>query len=291
MHNLNKSVRLDTKIANKIMLSYLKEAKLYLNDEDQFLAYIFLSKNLNERELQNLPDIALYLANLVNLAKISADQIGAERENTVRVECDIDNDRISNVLVLTYKEILITLVELLETIYNLCMNEEIRYYLFSRSKLKEYLKTIILYGNEIEAEYCVKLLLLVSFSAKLIGIIKDDQILMSIIKKILIYQYPNENLKRYSEGLIWKINQTSDEGMASLETIKKKISSTSSSDLYAKKVLISCDPENRDICMSIEKELKNRGYKVWFKDHKKSQYDLDTSLLAIEKSNYILLCK
>ena len=64
-------------------------------------------------------------------------------------------------------------------------------------------KTIILNGNDVESEYAIRLLLQLSYDKSVRKILKDDLNLVSMVKKIVSYQYPNKRLIRYSESLVW----------------------------------------------------------------------------------------
>jgi hypothetical protein len=168
----------------------------------------------------------------------------------------------------------LNLMQLLDTLFHLACdpnNEE----LFRGYEFPISIKKIVLYGNNYEAEYAVRILFQMTFS-------KDfqinDPVILNILKKIIIYSYPNKNLIRYCEGILWMCEK--DDQIEKFKQIQFTRSIKS-------RIIISFDSESYDLCMMIEKELKKSGFLVWFKDVK--DCSLEEDFLAILSSDLFLL--
>ena len=253
-----------------------------------FLTYMILGKIFDESEKKILPDQNIFIQKLNFFLKISADSVRAH--GNIKKEIEL-NGECSVVSLINLKSFSINIIELLDAVYNFEL------FNLNRIDLFECLVKIIMNGNDVEAEFSLKLLFQFSFHEYFCSEMAKNEILKLLIKRIIAYQYPNQRLLQYSEGLAWRI-----------ENHKTKPETNKSSDLnqvvdpfcimpgFNKlktnvKCFISFEYFDTIMCNKIRDKLKELGIQVWLNDNSKKQFKFDKKILAIEKSDIIILCK
>jgi hypothetical protein len=273
----------------KLLKSLVENYKL--KNEYAMIAYNQLAKLVNDFEINNLPEINLIVEKLMELTKTTVTSL-ENHEKTLRVEYDFDewDDKKSEVAKVPKCDFNYNLIDLLMTIYYMNKNDKFRYESFTKYRLSDDLKKIILSGNDVEAEYAILLLLEYSFDDRLGPILALDEILIAVIKKILIYKYPNVKLNKYCESFIWIIdNKYGMLATNSLVPLNIRFKNSFTQPKQIKKIFLNCDIKSRKIAIRIENVLKGSGYKVWYMDEKMQEYSLKKQILALESSDSIIM--
>ena len=295
IQNVSKTNILDSRFVTEVLYTFSENVKCL---EDQLIiGYMILSKVIMESQMDHLSHLKYIVEKLVYFIKIAANSI--EKTDYVRrVSLELEKDLQSSACLITYGNLKVDIVEVLDTIYelNVCG--------FVKSKettIFEDLKKIILTGNDTEAEYSVKLLFKFTFDPYICKILALDEQLKSIIKKIILYQYPNKNLIRFCEGFLW-CTENVNKRLFRSSLKSNRIGSTRNDSFYSRhrkssefkrriKILISYETSNLEFCIKFKNELKNFGIKVWLYDEHIQDYSLDKTMLAIQNSDCILICK
>ncbi|CAF0704881.1 unnamed protein product [Brachionus calyciflorus] len=262
--NVNRTVEANRNKILKICYKTIKLAKNY----GEFLtpSFMFIYK-------QGLTDI--FNQSFIKRLMEEVNQISsvmASKEKSFPIY--FDSSRKSPLSYISNRHLYLNIIELLDTFYYLMSDRSYESF-FLVHDITSSIKTIILNGNHFEAEYAIRILLRLCFfeNFKI-----DDPNILSMLKQIIIYQYPNKNLIRYCEAVLWVHEKT------------EKISKLKKLDLkpnLKSKIMISHDSKNNDTCLEIETELKKNGFMVWFKDIK--DYSLESTFLSILSSDVVLL--
>ena len=184
---------------------------------------------------------------------------------------------------------------MIDVVYNL---ESLDY---DRITVFEHMKVILLFGNSIEAENAMKLMLQFSFNSSLCYFMDNDKIFKASTKRAASH-CSNRQLVKYCDGLAWRLSHIKE----------KKRNSTSSlapfteiinpyyykfknlSRLKSKKVFISHDNYDSLRCKAIQSELRLTGLQVclntedWLNANEKIFENIAT---VIQSSDIIIICK
>jgi hypothetical protein len=179
------------------------------------------------------------------------------------------------------------IIELLDSIYNLALNESKKYKIFKDYRGNEILEKIIFHGNSIEIEYSLKLLWQLTFEKdkNIAKDIKANEKLHNKLKQMSNTDYSRENIKTNATGIIWLID--------------KKLSSTLSSETNkpnnipifknSPKIVISYNRENRIIFKRIKKDLEDRGFIVLIDYEEINGSSIELMEKSIENSDCVLI--
>jgi hypothetical protein len=284
IQNLSKSVNLDLKLSGSIMMTFSKLLhESEFEEEHIIIAYMFLAKMLSENDLEKLQSIHSVIKKLAELARLAAEAI-RNQNSTNRTGIELDDNRLAKVCQVDKNQLYINVIEILETIFYLNANEKLRTQTLISFKLLDELKTIILYGKDVEVEFSLKVIFQYCFDEKLIEMIAVNTELMTILKNIIGYHHKNPelisaNIIKYTKGILWKMNRfTSLEGSIVRKPENK-----------VKKIFISHEIKDRELFIKIEHKLKENGFKVWFNDLKVNEYNLEKNILAIKNSDCIIM--
>jgi len=152
--------------------------------------------------------------------------------------------------------------------------------IFSKYDIKEDLKKIVLHGKRTEEEFALKLILQFCFDERLVTSFKEDDDFIQIIRSILNHNDPNERIMNYSKGIKFILNNKrleSDSFTNSMKSIRR--------------IFISHDHKDTDICFKIGEELKKLDFKIWYINFKVEKYEFDVVTRALKSSDCILLSK
>lgn len=263
--NLKKTVNIDTRKVEKICLAIMKLSKK--TDHHLVMSYMFISKN------SSIPDT--FSKNLfIDQLFLEIDIAVGCMKNEKSFPIYFDSTRKASISVLSNKDLHLNLIELLDTLFFL-MNDKENEKNVLKNDFQRCMKTILMIGNDNEAEYAARILFQMSFFEDFKF---DDERILNIVKQIIVYQYPNKNLIRYCEGIIW---------MTEKDMTIHRLNSLSMGQISKKKVFICHDLNSLKGSNELCNLLKKNGFLVWFKHIE--DYSMEQSLIAIKTSDIVLL--
>ena len=231
------------------------------------------------QDLERLPNSELIIELLVEIIKQCALSID-RHDYRYKIDVELENNKVSSVHQIRRNGLCISTIEVLNSVYFFCHNETIRQHIFRKYYIKEDLKKIILHGKSTEVEFALKLMLQFCFDEKLVDEFKEDAEFIQMIKSIFTNNDPNDRIINYCKGIKFIINNKrleSDSFSNSMKTIKK--------------IFISHDHKDMDICFKIGEKLKEFDFKIWFINFKVEHYDFDVVTKALKSSDCIMLSK
>lgn len=151
----------------------------------------------------------------------------------------------------------------------------------------------------IEKEYAIRLLYQLSFDKRIADLIREDSKLVDSINN-LNESTSNANdvhvytkLLEYCKGIIWNIETKNNVNRTQTPVspaVAEKSKDTEDPGEKQHQIMISYNSANRDMCMSIKKELEALGFKIWIDVENIHGSSLEAMALAIENSDCILIC-
>lgn len=203
IRNLSNSIEFDNFKVRLILIAFVKAFKF--QESHLLLAHLLLIKISTESEFEATPNKNVFCQRFVQLTGMCVEAI--ERTDALeRVEIELDYGRVTTVCQIASDNCDFNLIELLDTLNHLCVNDKIKYEFFVDNNLNDLIRRIILHGNDSEIEYAVKLLIQLSFDKSVKQILNDDLNLVTMVRKIFSYQYPNKRLVKYSEAFVWMLD-------------------------------------------------------------------------------------
>ena len=152
--------------------------------------------------------------------------------------------------------------------------------IYAELKSKKILEKIVLNGNDVEQEYCFKLIYQLCFDKSIAQDIYDNKSFYEAIK------FPNSRrpgLIKNRDGILWviekKLNLNIEDNLI-IDTLKS----------IEKHIMISYNKQTRDTCIKLKKELEKAGYKVWIDVDHIDGYTLEAIAKAIENSSCVFIC-
>ncbi|RMZ96525.1 hypothetical protein BpHYR1_008771 [Brachionus plicatilis] len=263
--NLKKTVRIDTRRLDKVCLAIMKLSKK--TDHHLIASYMYISK------YSNIPDTFsrnLFIDHLFLEIEIAISCMKSIKSFPIY----FDSSRKAPISLALGKDFYLNLIQLLDTLFFL-MNDEENEAIVQKNDFQRCMKNILMIGNDHEAEYAARILFQMSFfkDFKL-----EDEAILNIVKKVIIYQYPNKNLIRYCEGIVWMIEKGK---------VIEKLNSLGIKATSKRKVYICYDFDSFKVCSELSNILKSNEFLVWFKHV--DDYSMEESLLAIKTSDIVLL--
>jgi hypothetical protein len=261
------------------------------NSNIQIKIYMIIANLLNEKnikdveQLEHIKKVCLYMC---QYAGICANKI-ADASNCERcpmIYClnknqEIINNKndyeISQVAVIEVNESFFYLVDILFVLYKFSLNDEIKYDIYATYSMQEYLKTIIMNGNDTEKEHSLYCLLQLCFDQRVASILKQDIEFVNYISNMNSVLTNNNNIKKNSQSIMWLLEPEK----------KNKISNNI---LDKKQIMISYNSKSREICLEIKKYLEHDGYNVWIDVESMFGSSLESMATAIDNSFCILVC-
>jgi hypothetical protein len=224
-------------------------------------------------------DLKLALIEIVKMIHKCALKIKSKAK-ILRIKCKLDEDNPndeSNICILKLKTSAWHLVELLNAVYHMSVNDNIKHEIYFNYQMCDDLRSIIYNGTPAEIEYSLKLLWQLCFDKTIAEhVAKHVLIDTEFLKKItdLATQNNKPSIIKKCKCILWLIDYKTRER-------KKEVSSPN------KYIYISYTQENKEICLKIKKHLEFKGHKVWMEMNVDS--DLESIINAIENSNCMLI--
>lgn len=192
------------------------------------------------------------------------------------------------------------LVELINPLYRMASNDIIKYEIFKKYDMNDYLQLIIYHGNLIEIQYALKMLWQLCYNKLVASEVAQNKNLIAKIKQIrkeaecndnkqqAIDTITKENLLKNSIGIIWLLKQKHYLSSKKRALGNKKL--LNSTPVKEKHIMISYNRESRDICLKIKSELEKMNYKVWIDVDNMHGSSLKAMGNAIDNSLCVLVC-
>lgn len=281
-----------SELGNKTLMSWLLLLNKRLkNVDDCELAICILIASIaedqeltNSRTTSDFKEVVNQLASIIGA--IASRLVPNSETKNRRVKVQIrENESAVSVSAITVKNTEWHLVELLNAMYKLAINDQIKQDIYGECKMSQHLKSIIMYGNSVESEYGLLLLWQLCFDQKIANEVKSDSELIERIDSIKkkIAESKNEGLEKNCDGVLWLLthNDVIDDRELEKDSEKKEDD---------KHIMISYNRDSRDMCLQIKKELEGLGHKVWIDVERMHGSSLEAMAHAIEQSKCVLVC-
>lgn len=243
--------------------------------DSQLACYMILAFTTEEEEIAKFPDIYKSINGIVDI--ISEIALELKSKNKLkRIPIEIDElDKNFEVLVKEKSETEWNIIELLDALYHMAVNDSLKINIYFDNNMSDHLRTLIENGNDIEKAFSIKLLWQLCFNFKVSEHVFKDS---NFLNQIDGYSSKSKlkELSKNSQGCIWTIHNKQN------PLIKNQTNS--------KHIMISYNRENRDLCLSIKKDLEKKGHKIWIDVHDIHGSSLEAMAKAIEESKGVLIC-
>lgn len=211
----------------------------------------------------------------------------------VKIQFDEDDDEVQEVIFYSSeKNEEWNLIELLEALYHMSVNDNIKMDIYKTYSMRDILKKIIYKGNEIEKKFSLKLLYQLCFDEEIAEDVAKQEDLVNFILDYSQQEHddkkmqPSKGTFKSCNGIMWMIQKTDTgksqnrlvnkfERKKSVISIEEKDAISDLEDDLIKKrpnkkapparrhIMISYNRESRDICLEIKAQLQTMGYSVW----------------------------
>lgn len=160
------------------------------------ISYMTLANVFRDDDLEMLSDTNQVVKDIIKIIKIGAetivnnnkktrtnptsspvklDQSESESTTTSRSRCE------ANKTVIYYKENRYNLLEMMDSLYKIAINDEMKYKLYEDFGMKKILKDIIMCGDEFEKEYATRLLYQMCFDLNVCTQLGEDNELVDYL--------------------------------------------------------------------------------------------------------------
>jgi hypothetical protein len=208
-----------------------------------------------------------------------------------RSEIDIDdyNEQIKESCCLEVGDTVWALVNLLNALYHITVIDKIKQEIYFKYEINSCLRSIILFGNQMEQEYALNVLWQLCFDQTIGLNVMNDTILYDFIKSLCEKKIEAKNVSEKASGIIWILNKRNEKKNESNKDLLRTSSSYNNSN-NGKHIMISYNRASRDLCLAIKQELEKNKFKVWIDVESISGSSLESMANAIEQSICILMC-
>jgi hypothetical protein len=295
--------------------------KLESIDSFRNVLYLTISNIAKDGELNLLPKISSVLKDLAHIVKKFDETYKRSKITRFNVQLD-ENEEDFKIISVDVAGIKWHLTEVLGAFCRLAINDKLKSEIYFDNNMRDYTRTIISHGNDIEAQFGLKLLWQLCFDERIAKDVREDTDFVLQIETIK-FSSTSARVIENSKGLLWQIklkpsyqeeleqsvtvdslNKVEDEINISLEreqqfddcflenddrfgsTIQKKVIIENDD----KHVMISYNKESRDLCLKIKSELEASGYRVWMDVSHIHGSAIDAMANAIEDSFCVLMC-
>ena len=282
--------------AVKVLLNFLSKTK-HIN-QNEIYTCMALAFCLTDEEIGNLPEIGSIIPEITKLIGQASNEIKTG-EGLVRDELELESKE--KVLVCCTSRngaSLWNLINLLNAIYALAINDQTKDDIYFEHNLKDYLKNIIEFGNEIEISYSLYVLSQLSFDAKVAEDILNDNQYNDLINDLLS-KFEGKDITTSqkfivsnSKSIKWNLTNKNKKEKKTIPPIKslKEVISFSVPNLVTRYIMISYNTGSRELCLKIKGELEKLGYKIWIDVEQISGSSLEAMANALENSFCVLMC-
>jgi hypothetical protein len=218
IHNLSKYIHMFAKewkdtngISNLLkMVENFKEIPSFYSNM-RLLAYFGLINLIKfyKTDLERLFELETILKEIVQLTYDCSKQLDNENKYKLQrklYKLTIDSTVYEEVLIISSREIIWSLVELLNFCYKLCeLDEKYKYFLYENEHFRIALKQILYNGNEVEKEHVLRLIYRFCFDERITKSIRNDLNFYSFLLGLSTNKYLGEKniLTKYANSIIF----------------------------------------------------------------------------------------
>jgi hypothetical protein len=262
-----------------LFLKYAKKFPKY------YIYFYMMSSNVAfDKDIETYSDMIKALDKFIEMTIQSVEEYGKAGFSTQQFMNDDSNEK----KILTYEvgcildeenNATISTTGLLLTLYRFSVNSKLRKEIFSKQKLRECLKDLLINkGIVIEKQYVLRVYAQLSFDEEINKELSQDKELIDYLDKV--NNNPNlelKQLKKSAEQLSWILKDAN----------KTK---THLAKIRANQLMISYNTASRDLCLKIKQSLEDEKFKVWIDVDEIHGSSLDSMAKAVESSDIILMC-
>ena len=136
------------------------------------------------------------------------------------------------------------LIEFLDVLYNFAVSDEIKFDIYETFSMKKQLKMLILYGNNLEKDYGLKLLWQLCYDQRCANHVINDTVLVEYVRDVMNNSATSESLVKKIKGLFWLLFKEN-----ALVRSESKLDYDSEID---KHIMISCESKSRQQCLDLK---------------------------------------
>ena len=228
--------------------------------------------------LLTLTDLIVQCVSMV-VTKINLNRVRVFEENEINGFREACTVKIS--------QITWSLVDLLNGIHNLAISDFLKKKIYYEYKMSDHLKSIILFGNNVEKEYALKLLWQLTFHTDIVKNVYEDLELRKSIEDLSILDYTPESkeILEQSNGILQNIK------IKFLSLTKNSAQhSSEKSNFNSNQVFFSYHSRSKETCVLIRNELEKVGVRVFMHLENEKANDFGLILNAIQDSMVVLIC-
>jgi hypothetical protein len=305
------------------MIELLKNTKEFFSevDEDLRVATLLTWVNVASEDIIEKYDFSRFQLPLTLVEHLNkALKAIVTKENLYRGKIYMDDSTVKEAAIvivdLENMNFEYNIVDLLEAMYKMSINDNVKTRLYNEFEVKVVLKGIITYGNDFEREHASKCLWQLCFDETIMSEVAQDNEFLGFVKELcssLNNGQENEALKRNLKGILWmkdKLEKKNDKESLMKATVLKHehtevvTDQRLGKDLHPtdafienkinqddKHIMISYNSDGRKLCLKVKQELERLGHSVWIDVEAISGSSLESMANAVENAKCVLVCK
>jgi hypothetical protein len=243
----------------------------------QIVSYMTIANIASQENLYDFSSSLRILETICKMLKEFSKVLADKTKKKSRNLFQINEKSITKVKVIEIKGW--NLIEVIQPLYKFAVNDHIKGLIYETLKVKDYIKSILNFGNEIEQEFSLKLLNQLCFDKKVSSAIFQDKDYFEYLKNLGDSFNVTNNSKNYIEGVLWLVNEN-----------KRRRETVNASSQHSKHIFISYNSDNRPACLSIKKSLEELGYKIWIDVQDIAGSSIESMAKGIEDASCVLVC-
>ena len=254
--------------AVKSLLNYFEKTKDI--KDNKIYACMTIALVAADDEIDSIPEIQTCLPDIIAMIEACSIAISTG-DNLERAETEFEDDDGTKLFqescYLNVDDTEWSLLNLLDALYHIAVNDKIKYDIYSKFKVGQYLTSIIFYGNHIEQEYALNALWQLCYHAEVADHVRTNCLNLYEFVETLSTQTENKKVAQKASGIIWLLTKKtsttattkSSLGKLGLKATLQRIMPS----IHMQHIMISYNRATRDACLSLKIELKKWNFKVW----------------------------
>lgn len=158
---------------------------------------MLIASIISDEEIDKYPQIKKaipQIANIIGRISIAIRENKYSEKTVDRVSLEYDKKEMF--ICRAYGSRAWNLLELLDSLYNMAVNDSVKYEIYATHKIGAFLRDIIFGGNEFEVEYALKLLWQLCFDKRVLELVVKDTELYEKIKAISVSETTYKECKK-----------------------------------------------------------------------------------------------
>lgn len=151
------------------------------------ISYMTLANVFRDDDLEMLADTNQVVKDIIKIIKIGAETIVKNKKTTTNQTSEssesesIKQQSEANKTVIYYNENRYNLLEMMDSLYKIAINDDMKHKLYEDFGMKQILKDIIMFGDEFEKEYATRLLYQMCFDSNVCTQMGEDNELVDYL--------------------------------------------------------------------------------------------------------------